>query len=487
MVRDELAKGTHPSRIGFVSFTTKAIREALDRACGEFNLSPKSFPHFKTLHATGYHGLGLTRDNVMGSADYRALGERLGLDFNGKDKTLPDDGIAVPSIGGSGAKYLQGIMRARYREVPLSVEYNDMGDHNLHYPKMVQVDALMTEYKSAFSKLDFVDMIDHYIQMGEAPNLDLLIIDEGQDLTPLQWSMARKMAENAKFVVIAGDDDQAIHAWTGVEVKHFLNCSTNTKVLKQSYRLPRAVHAVATRISSQIHNRLEKEFLPRDEEGSVTSIMRLEDAPLDRGSWTIMTRVNSFMWDIGNALQEMGFYYKVKDQASVPASLIQNMNTWERLRNGEGVEKPLIEELYKAVPKTGEEAAVRRGAAKLLEAADQESYLKLHDLVDEFGWLAHQDTKVQDLLRIGWSYWNYIRALQVRGEDLNQEPRIKVSTFHAMKGGQDDNCIVYLGSTKMCMEPKNWDDELRALYVAVTRTKQNLYFLESDKKYRYRA
>jgi ATP-dependent exoDNAse (exonuclease V) beta subunit len=44
---------------------------------------------------------------------------------------------------------------------------------------------------------------------------------------------------------------------------------------------------------------------------------------------------------------------------------------------------------------------------------------------------------------------------------------------------------VYLGSTWSCIESRFPDDELRALYVAVTRTKDNLYLLESDKKYRY--
>jgi superfamily I DNA/RNA helicase len=61
IVREALAKGIHPSRIAFVSFTTKAVREALDRACAEFNLEPKQLPNFRTLHATGYHALGLQR------------------------------------------------------------------------------------------------------------------------------------------------------------------------------------------------------------------------------------------------------------------------------------------------------------------------------------------------------------------------------------------------------------------------------------------
>jgi hypothetical protein len=38
--------------------------------------------------------------------------------------------------------------------------------------------------------------------------------------------------------------------------------------------------------------------------------------------------------------------------------------------------------------------------------------------------------------------------LEARGEDILAPARIKVSTFHAMKGGEDDNCAVLLASTK---------------------------------------
>jgi hypothetical protein len=133
IVREALARGVHPSRIAFVSFTTKAIQEALDRACAEFNLEPKQLPNFRTLHATGYHALGLQRTDVMGRDDYKALGDMLGLEFKGADRTSVHDGIVLPTIGGSGAKYLQSVMRARYRQVSLEREYNELEDYSLSY------------------------------------------------------------------------------------------------------------------------------------------------------------------------------------------------------------------------------------------------------------------------------------------------------------------------------------------------------------------
>ena len=80
-VEAKLQEGVHPSRIGVVSFTTKAIGEFVERATTKFNLTKNDFPHFRTLHATGYHGLGLERGDVMSGEDYKALGKILGLEF----------------------------------------------------------------------------------------------------------------------------------------------------------------------------------------------------------------------------------------------------------------------------------------------------------------------------------------------------------------------------------------------------------------------
>jgi DNA helicase II / ATP-dependent DNA helicase PcrA len=278
IVREALARGVHPSRIAFVSFTTKAIREALDRACAEFNLEPKQLPNFRTLHATGYHALGLQRTDVMARADYKALGDMLGVEFNGADRTSVDDGIVLPTIGGSGAKYIQSVMRARYREVSLAREYNEAEDYSLSYQKLVQVHEQNEEYKTKMGKQDFVDMIALYPVMADPIHLDLLIVDEAQDLTPLQWTMVRHMAETAAEVVIAGDDDQAIHRWAGVDVRQFLRCSENIEVLSQSYRLPRSVWRLAKSITARIEDRIPKDFHPKDEEGSVQTVMRLGDA-----------------------------------------------------------------------------------------------------------------------------------------------------------------------------------------------------------------
>ena len=197
-VKNAIASGISPSRIGVVSFTTKAIREFVDRACAEFNLSKDDFPHFRTLHATGFHGLGLDSSDVMGREDYRILSKMLGVDFQGSDATSVDDGISIPTIGGSGAKYLQMIMRATYREVSLDKEYNVTKDYNLFFEKLKQISNQLRVYKSNSSKLDFSDMISQYIENVETPYLDLLIVDSEPGRPPFEWTTVYYMAANAE-------------------------------------------------------------------------------------------------------------------------------------------------------------------------------------------------------------------------------------------------------------------------------------------------
>ena len=62
------------------------------------------------------------------------------------------------------------------------------------------------------------DMIIEFSQTKEEeiiPGLDVLIIDEAQDLLPVQWAMVNRIMDKAGEVYIAGDDDQSIFKWAG--------------------------------------------------------------------------------------------------------------------------------------------------------------------------------------------------------------------------------------------------------------------------------
>ena len=485
-IKRALEDGVHPSRIGVISFTRKAIEEMVTRACAEFRLEPKHFPNMRTSHSFGYHGLGLQAQDVMNKEDYDNIGQQLGLDFDGKVDSSLDDGVLTPNFkAGEGADYLQMVNRARLRMVSLDVEFNEAANRDLYFPKLEQLNQQMIEYKIATEKFDFVDMIEKYIEVGEPPHLDYLFIDEAQDFTPLQWHMAAKISERSDKVYIAGDDDQAIHRWTGVDVKLFNNSSENITVLQQSYRIPKSVWRVARTIAHRIEDRHLKMFKPRDEEGTVEYVHHMQDIPLHEGSWTLMARTNSMVRDMAKYIRRSGFKYSVKGRPSISLELVANLQTWDDLCADREVGVQRIKDLYEAVPKQGKNKVVKRNSRQMLDLLPPDATLDMEILQLQYGLVVGAETSAYDVMRVSPEDRDYIDAMERRGDDLMSEPRIKLSTFHAMKGGEDDNVVVYTASTKAATQSEHQDDEHRVFYVGVTRARHNLWVLQSDYRYRY--
>ena len=74
----------------------------------------------------------------------------------------------------------------------------------------------------------------------------------------------------------------------------------------------------------------------------------------------------------------------------------------------------------------------------------------------------------------------YIRNMRANGETLNKNPRIKMSTIHAAKGGEADNVLLMQDLTGAALETFSHDpDELhRLFYTGATRAKRELHVLD---------
>ena len=97
----------------------------------------------------------------------------------------------------------------------------------------------------------------------------MLIVDEAQDMSRLQWNLVKALESKADRTFIAGDDDQAVFNWAGADVQSFLSHEGEVKVLKHSYRVPAEVHDLADRIVNRIQNRQAKTWTPREEQGEI--------------------------------------------------------------------------------------------------------------------------------------------------------------------------------------------------------------------------
>ena len=483
VVRDALKKGTPPDKIGFVSFSRKSVEEARARVAAELNLTEGDTPWFRTLHSTGFQWLGFNKDQVMSRYDFNNIGNEVGLVFDNTTARNNQDGLISVSAR-EGNKYLEIIQRSIMRCVSLEEQFNDTEDYTLHWTMLRKLHAIYHNFKKENDKVDFTDMIKGFVNGGSAPNLDLLIVDEAQDLTPLQWRQVDVMKHHAKEIWYAGDDDQCIHRWNGVSVDNFINACHNIEILTQSYRVPRSVHSIADKIVKRISYRQDKDWKPLVKEGSVNYHLNLFDIDIDQGSWTFMARTNKIVQGIAECLRDDGYLYNLYGVPSLNQDMIDNMKTWELLQKGSKLPLQMIKNLYAALPKVGDKAKVKRGVTKQLDFLEHDLILGYDDLVQNYGMIAPKDTSSRDMLNVSKDDRLYMDALTRRGEKF-ESPRIDISTIHAMKGGEDDNIVLMSESSRACVKNENQDDEHRVFYTGVTRTKENLHIIETESENRY--
>jgi hypothetical protein len=242
---------------------------------------------------------------------------------------------------------LNEINLARIRGVDLREHYNQCGlDIEWHHFEFVE--RSYRHYKRSKELLDFTDLLEMIVVQPERlPSLEVLIVDEAQDLSRLQWQLVESLAKKSKRVFLAGDDDQAVFTWAGADVKSFLSFEGQITVLDQSYRVPSIVHKLANKVVEQIKERQEKEWKPRDYEGAVMTYYRFEDVPIDDGQWLIMGSTNYLLNPIHEWLRASGILFERSGVPSLSLTLLKAVQAWERLRKGEFLYGDEIRNVYK--------------------------------------------------------------------------------------------------------------------------------------------
>lgn len=494
IVKDRMANGMDPQRIGFVSFSKKATEEARNRAASELGLNYKLMVHFRTLHSMAFRQLNMKVESVIRGSDFDRLEQLLGTEFVSSRSMSINDGEFF-RMGGAGDMYLAIYNMARVRGVPLLQQFHESHNFNLRENELLHIVNAYEDYKEELQKVDFVDMVQSFVEVGVAPELDLLIVDEAQDLVPLQWDMVDKLVESSKDVYYAGDDDQAIYEWMGVDPQGFLErCQTadHTTILDQSFRVPRAVHQVATSITDRIQTRIPKEYKPRDEDGCVSYHFGIDELPLETGQWLVLCRTNYIANKVSKTMKGMGYlFYRAGSGWSVSQKTLDNARLWTRLVQGKQITKAELSDLWKMIKVTKGE---RRAGNKLFNGEDL-----LDSMPDMVGveWLEKlvppspdrpwrddlRSSKWYHALNISDEERVYITSVLESGERFNDDnPRIVLSTIHKSKGGEADNVALLLTSSKACMTLGSEDSEKRVYYVGATRAKERLYVIEPATK-----
>ena len=464
-------KNTDPDKIGYFAFTQKAAHEARDRAIKQFNLTEDDLPYFRTLHSLAFRKLGLKKDNVMQPRHYKDLGKKLGFPVTYADYQEDQGGIFT-----SDSEYLRIIQLAQLRNITPEQQF-DLAEHtqDLERDQLRIIANELIRYKKEYNLIDYNDMILDFTKSDLSPKFDVVFIDEAQDLSLMQWDMAKTIWKKTENAFIAGDDDQAIFRWAGADVDSFINLTGTYLPLTQSYRIPTKVHNLAMNIINKITNRIPKTWQPKTNEGTLHRHFDVDSIDMSHGDWLVLSRTRHMLNDIEESLYRQGLYYKNRYKRNDEQDLHECAMAWEGCLKGQ----PLS---YKQVESMSKYISDKHWQKKKIKGMTKGSFYNIDQLVNDYG-LQIKTTWYEAFDNAGQTRVNYLRKMRKNGEKLNEKPRIELSTIHAAKGGEATNVVLMTDLTQNTMKgyERNPDDENRLFYVGATRTKENLHIVEPKK------
>lgn len=443
-----LQKGIDIKSIVVCSFTKAAAKEIASRVAEGIKTA--------TLHSLCFGVCDLSKDQVIGPKHLRQFTHDTGImvsEVPEPESTLPGD-IYLSMLS---------FLRARKQDV-LNCDFIPGGSLSAF---RLTVDVF-TQWKAANGYVDFTDMLELALTKP-VPEYDYMIVDEAQDLSPLQWEVLQHWATGLTEITVAGDDDQSIYAWGGADPQGMLKFEKRNgakrRVLTQSYRVPKAIHNTANRLIQTVANRVPKQYDATPEEGAVHRLLPEHIGRVARhGQDTlILYRCHEMRKGIESELIAAGVPYHIEGKYKGP------------LQSAPAVSMALTRKLLAGMYATdGQNMLTPKEEQKLLRGLSQTGlYLyKNGQHKSMTNWplsLKASPKTINFLLHIDKTF------------GLNVAPTVRLSTIHGAKGWEADTVILYNGLSRKVAENmfnNGPDDEKRVFYVGMTRAKKRLFMLD---------
>lgn len=534
-LKPALASGLEAESVLGCSFTTAAANEMRSRLAEDSGLTFQSLRRAcKTIHSEALRlarGSGALTElftetpKPSSPAGRAVLDEKLSGQVGLADvgKTGTDDlGVAVmdaveaePAVSGwehlarpereldAEARRLWDIARNRYPQYgtdtanidPLLRKVLYLSDTAWGLPSLA---AAVMEYeasKRAAGQIDFTDMLRQALDI-EPPSRRLVVVDEAQDLSPLQIAVARRWGERADQVVWVGDPDQGIYAFAGADGSYLTGLiqeGTPTRRLSKSWRVSSEAHGLARGLIRRNRDRVDAPYEAAEHEGEVTHHdwhEEVVDVVIAKKAPTmILARSARQLAAYARCLSDAGEPF-VNERGPSPLQApkrVRMLRAILAIRRGTKLDVPMAKALVDALPgrpkglwfsrtkREAQESLREQEEGALIDATQlQEIGVQLTPLID-----AGSAAQALSELKVA-KCSELLRIVERHGEGaLVLEPRILLTTIHAAKGRESDVVVVDLQAPLPTLrEVERGEAELqterRVLYVALTRARRHL-------------
>lgn len=491
VLKNHIRKGIKPNEIAYLSFTNKAVNTAVRRTMESFpNYTSEDFLRFKTLHT--YCRRYFTEDvfDPKDAAIDFALRTKI---IKTSDQRLVDDNFAYKDWSLAVYSKSRNLLISPEEAYKRESFKKDSLDVFFRKIKTYENYKLNSGEKPL---IDFDDMIEKAITL-DFPKLKVLILDEAQDCTPLQWSVLYTMADKVDRIYLAGDDDQGIYKWNGADPKYFTTFFPGRKVkLRKTQRFGEAVYKFSQVIRRGIRDSEEKEYEPGDAKGYVKSYLSFKEIPFEdlKEDWYILGRINETVNELRMLAKDAGLYYKDnKDTKCFDIKQWEAIKAWTALTKDKKIDKKQAKNMYKFIRELSDPAfrldKFWRNEPDLREYnfEDLKQWcgleLRAADKNKPWYWILRRNFKPRQIR-------HFIRLLRRYGQkELDKDPLITIDTIHSVKGGEANHVVLYSKANY----PSDYDnknrqeksDERKVWYTGATRARKTLHLLRTDYKYNY--
>jgi DNA helicase-2/ATP-dependent DNA helicase PcrA len=398
---------------------------------------------------------------------------------------------------------------------------------NVHTEQLIYFYNCLKNFKSQNGMIDFDDMlIKALYPTVEFPKYEVVLVDEAQDLSKLEWEVISKIARKTRDLYLVGDDDQAIYGWKGSNVRIFQKwpCrKENVTRLERTHRLPGKIYDFAISIRDQIKTRLGNEFfckkrIETGEEGAIDYVYGLDEIE-DIGPESeviFCARAKTLCRPYAFFLKHKGLAFLEKSQSldergkftsSFPDNCRKVIEYWNTLQEGGSIQGKhyihMVKNIKKEFISDRKKTALTNKDTSFQELYSDElfSYEKLKEkyylncpkekVWHEIFWfdtkrvISHKKPKA--LFEDRADFNDYLKRCWEKNPTL--KTKIIVSTIHGVKGMEADKVVIgvewgFSLDAYMLGDDRKEDEELRVCYVGVTRCKNNLYLFEVPGEYR---
>jgi DNA helicase-2/ATP-dependent DNA helicase PcrA len=269
--------GVLPANILCVTFTNKAageMRQRIRRLVGDNDTGPIGTFHSLcvTILQEDISGLGYPKSFlVLDNADIDAM---LALIYEERGLTLRDmtfararDKFEIRKLSTEPDYHLDIL------DQPLEVLHQKfLGAVNI---EDILFYGYLYQARKCFA-LDYNDLIRFVLHLFEINSgvrekwqdrLEYVMVDEFQDIDPLQHRLMRVLCGRHRNLFVVGDPDQTIYSWRGADIRFLLDFDkdfpgTRTISMLQNYRSTPEIIEVANSLIANNRQRIRKQLVP---------------------------------------------------------------------------------------------------------------------------------------------------------------------------------------------------------------------------------